>query len=206
MHILFHNLSKCLALICEVHRLPCTICLYAVNNTCYSYKEYEKIKERQKQYAPPVPYIIFLYILIDVKEIRDNYKVQISGKCIQAEYYSCRYKYHLTRIANSHKAYKCQIPYHSWKRKCVVIKKSLYAYIAEYILYLKGLVHKHLGYFKASSLPSLSLCVQFVHILYWVNKEYRIFAHFDSFILPVFHLECDMCILTYCICVIHPRL
>ena len=156
--------------------------------------------------APPVPYIIFLYILIDVKEIRDNYKVQISGKCIQAEYYSCRYKYHLTRIANSHKAYKCQIPYHSWKRKCVVIKKSLYTYIAEYILYLKGLVHKHLGYFKASSLPSLSLCVQFVHILYWVNKEYRIFAHFDSFILPVFHLECDMCILTYCICVIHPRL
>ena len=25
--------------------------------------------------------------------------------------------------------------------------------------YLKGLVHKHLGYFKASSLPSLSLCI-----------------------------------------------
>jgi glycosyltransferase involved in cell wall biosynthesis len=95
------------ALICEVHRLPCTICLYAVNNTCYSYKEYKEIKERQEQYAPPVPNIIFLYILIDVKEIRNNYKVQISGKCIQAKYYSCRYKYHLTRIANSHKAYKC---------------------------------------------------------------------------------------------------
>ena len=59
---------------------------------------------------------------------------------------------------------------------------------------------------QTSSLPPLTLRIKLIHVLNRIHEENRILADSDFGFLQIFHLECDLCVLTDCIRVIKLRL
>ena len=84
----------------------------------------------------------------------------------------------------------------------MVIHQCSYINISEYFQRIHLFFHKQMWNFQTSSLPPLSLCIEFIHIFYWINIKYSILTHINTLFLKIFHLKCNLRILAYRICII----
>ena len=202
---MLYDAPRRLSLLAEVLHLPASLGLHGVDYSCKSEPEHNKVVQRKQKYKIPFFHVISSELLKRTQEKTYTYIQQCCGKHIQKIHDYDRIYDECERIILEYaETYQCKVPYHTRECKCMIEHNQSHNEVREKSTHsVHPVLHEHMDNLYLAPLPSLSLYVQSVHILYRIDIEYRFTAQCNLISEHIPYLKCYMCVLTHSIRIVH---